>query len=88
MSHLVHLAKDNGWERLSNGDLLNAAEQHNYEIFITADQSIRFQQNLEQRSLGVLVLIGNAWPRVRDRIAEIQYILDRLAPGDYVEIEI
>ena len=82
------MAKDNGWETLSNGDLLNAAEQNDYEIFITADQSIRFQQNLARRRLSVLVLIGNAWRRVRERTADIQSAIDKLEPGEYRELEI
>ena len=82
------MAKGNGWETLSNGDLLNAAEQNGYEIFNTADQSIRFQQNLAHRRLSVLVLIGNAWPRVRERIADIQAEINKLEPGEYRELEI
>ena len=57
--HEVDTARQRGWEELSNGDLLNVAEREGYEVFITADQKIPYQQNLDRRSFGVVILLSN-----------------------------
>jgi len=73
---------------LSNGFLLNEAERNDYEVFITADQSIRHQQNLTRRRIAVLALMDNLWPNVRQRVADIREAVDELQPGEYRELEI
>ena len=64
------------------------ADGNNYEAFVTADQNIRYQQNLTGRRIAVLVLMDNLWPNVRRRAADIGDALDRLQPGDYRELEV
>ena len=81
-------ARERGWEGFRNGDLLNAAEENRYEVFLTFDQSIKQQQNFSHRRIGVLILLDNAWPNVRQKAAEIQELLDRMQPGEYIELEI
>ncbi len=44
--HEVTEARNRGWDRLSNGDLLAEAERAGFEVFLTADKNIRYQQNL------------------------------------------
>ncbi len=86
--HHVDTAREKGWERLDNGDLLDQAEGENYEVFVTADQSIRYQQNLYGRRIAVLVLLDNLWPNVRQKTTDVQELLDLLQPGEYRELEI
>ena len=86
--HQVETAKDRGWEGLNNGDLLEEAEKDNYEVFITADQSIRYQQNLARRRIAILLLTDNLWPNVRQKAAEVQSAIDQMRPGEYQELEI
>lgn len=86
--HLIDTAAEIGWEALSNGFLLNEAERNDYEVFITADQSIRHQQNLTRRRIAVLALMDNLWPNVRQRVADIREAVDGLQPGEYRELEI
>ena len=73
---------------MTNGFLLNEAERSDYEVFITADQSIRHQQNLTRRRIAVLALMDNLWPNVRQRVADIREAVDGLQPGEYRELEI
>ena len=54
--HKVTMAKQRGWDTLSNGDLLAAAEQAGFEVLVTADKNMRYQQNLESRKIAVVVL--------------------------------
>ena len=86
--HQVETAKDRGWEGLNNGDLLEEAEKDNYEVFITADHSIRYQQNLARRRIAILFLTDNLWPNVRQKAAEVQSAIDQMKPGEYRELEI
>jgi len=70
--HTVVLAKNMGWERLSNGVLLQAAETEAFDLFLTTDQRIRYQQNLKGRKIAIVVLSGTTkWVRVRLQIERI-----------------
>jgi hypothetical protein len=63
--HEVVEAVERGWERLSNGALLDAAEAAGFELFITADKNIRHRQNLTGRKISILVLGNAQWPVLR-----------------------
>ena len=64
--HIVHTAKASGWDTLSNGALLNAAEEAGFELLLTTDRRIRYQQNLRVRRIAIVVLAGSTkWSRVR-----------------------
>ena len=77
-----------GWERLSNGELLNAAEKDGFEILITADKNIRYQQNLTGRKIA-LIVIGNAqWPILRRHLSHVMELADAATHGSYVEVDI
>jgi hypothetical protein len=54
--HSVTTAKDRGWDRLSNGDLLAAAERAGFDLLLTADKNMRYQQNLQGRRIAIVVL--------------------------------
>jgi hypothetical protein len=62
-AHTVTEARERGWDRLVNGDLLDAAEGAGFEVFLTADKNLRYQQNLADRKIAIIV-IGNAQWRV------------------------
>ena len=57
--HNVRTAAEQGWGRLSNGDLLKAAEDAGFNVMVTADQSLEYQQNLKGRKLALVVLSSN-----------------------------
>jgi len=64
--HTVITAKARGWDRLSNGELLKMAEAAAVDLLITTDQKIRYQQNLADRKIAIVVLAGSTkWSRVR-----------------------
>jgi hypothetical protein len=74
--HTVTRAKERGWERLTNGDLLAAAENAGFDLLLTADSSIKYQQNLSNRRIALVVLSSPQWPRVRLQIARIAAALN------------
>jgi trans-aconitate methyltransferase len=87
-AHTVTLAQERGWERLTNGDLLDAAEAAGFEVFVTADKSLPYQQNLTGRKIAIVV-IGNAqWRVLRDRFNLVVSAVDAATPGSCVEVQI
>ena len=67
---------------MSNGDLLDIAEAEGYDLLVTTDQSIWYQQDLAGRRLAVIVLLSTAWPYARSRIEEIRAAIDGIEPGE------
>jgi len=67
-NHTVKKTKDLGWDTLSNGELLRAAEEAAFEIFLTTDKNIRYQQNLADRTIAIVVLSNSRWPVVRQYV--------------------
>jgi hypothetical protein len=86
--HTVTKAKDRGWDRLTNGDLLTRAEQAGFDVFITADKNMRYQQNFTGRRIAVVMLSAPNWPIVKLRLEEIAAAVNAATPGSYVEVEI
>ncbi len=86
--HTVITTWYQGWSGLKNGALLNAAEEAGFELFITADQEISYQQNLTGRKLALLVLSTNNWERVKAHIAGIMAAVNAATPGSNTEVQI
>jgi hypothetical protein len=86
--HIVATAYELGWSTVTNGDLIRLAEQEGYELLITTDNNLRYQQNLRSRSIAILVLTTTSWPRIRQVAGEIQAEIAAIQEGDYREIPI
>jgi hypothetical protein len=85
--HAVTKAKDLGWDTLSNGDLLTAAEEAGFDLLLTADKSVRYQQNLEGRRIALVVLSTPRWPVVKLQVDKIAAAVNTATPGSYFEVE-
>ena len=88
VGHTVIEARTRGWDALSNGDLLAEAERAGFDVFLTADKSIRYQQNLAGRRIAVLVLSTPQWPLVRLHTERIAAAVSAATPGSYTEVQI
>ena len=87
--HSVITAYEQGWDRLTNGLLLNAAEQANVEVLLTTDRGIPYQQNLSGRKIALIVLTGTTkWSRVRLHLDRILTAVNEATPGSYRQLEI
>jgi hypothetical protein len=84
--HDVRSAADQGWQEMTNGELLKAAEEAGFAAIITADKNIRYQQNLTGRKIARLVPSTNTWQVLRDNAALIIDAVDRVRSGSYEEI--
>ncbi len=85
--HDVDTAAERGWAELSNGELLDSAEDAGYDVLITADQSIPYQQNLVGRQLSILLLGSNRWPIVRPKVEEIRSAIEVIETSELIEVE-
>jgi hypothetical protein len=81
--HTVTEARERGWATLKNGDLLNDAEEAGFEVVVTSDKNIKYQQNLVGREIGLVVLTVGRWRSVRRMLAEIAAAVDAATPGRY-----
>ncbi len=83
IGHEVWTAADEGWSALENGDLMRVANAAGFEVMVTCDQNIRYQQNMATRPIGLLVLSTNHWPTVRAGAGAIVEAMERLEARGY-----
>ena len=76
-----------GWSELGNGELLDEAEREAYDVLITSDQNLPYQQNVAGRGLAIVVLRSGRWPRIRRRVEEIREALGEIRTGEVREVE-
>ena len=73
-----------GWSTVTNGELIRLAVQEGYELLITTDTNLRYQQNLQSRSIAILVpTTTTSWPRIRQVTGAIQSAVADIREGDY-----
>ena len=83
--HTVITADEMSGANLANGDLLNAAEAHNFEVLVTTDKNLRFQQNLAGRKIAIFVWPTTSWPRLRLHAVALRSAIVAITPGKFVE---
>ncbi len=79
--HMVRTAAELGWDRLSNGALLSAAEEAGFDVFLSGDRNIPSQQIMKGRKLAVLCMTANNWPVVQPHIQNVVEAVDGAEPG-------
>lgn len=84
--HDITTAHEHGWGALQNGDLLRAAELTGFDVIITTDQKLRYQQNLAGRRLSIAVLLTTSWPIIRAYVGSVAEAVASLEPGVYIEL--
>jgi hypothetical protein len=72
-NHTVTTAFDKGWDTLSNGALLKAAEDERFDLLLTTDRRLQYQQNLKDRKIAIVVLTGTT------KWSQVQLHLERIA---------
>lgn len=86
--HTVVEAIERGWDRLVNGELIAAAEAAGFEVLLTTDKNIRYQQNLTGRKIAFVVLGNQQWPTLRRYLDRVVTAVNAATPGSYCEVEI
>lgn len=85
--HVCTTAQRMGWDAITNGDLIRLAESE-FDVFVTSDQNIRYQQNLAGRRFAILELSTNDLRRILAAAGEITAALDGIQSGDYLRVEV
>ena len=86
--HTVTEARARGWDELSNGELLSQAEAAGFEVLITTDKNLRYQQNLAGRRIAVVILGQGRWRLLEAYVMRIVAAVNTATPGSYIEVEI
>ena len=86
--HDVSEAIERGWDRLSNGELLKVAEAAGFDLLLTTDKRIRYQQNLTGRKIAIVVLGNSQWRVVRLHLDRVAQAVNRATPGSYAVVDI
>ncbi len=86
--HSVTTAHEAGWDTLENGELLRAAEADQFEVLVTTDQSLPYQQTLVGRPIAVVVLTSTSWPKMQSRLVEIAAAVGSARPSEVKTVTI
>jgi|ERR1051325_4879175 hypothetical protein len=85
--HEVRTAAEEGWDTLKNGELLTAAEPAGFDVLLTTDKNIRYQQNLSQRKIAIIVLGQQQWPKLRPHVRLVVEAVNAAVSGSYTEVD-
>lgn len=87
VGHTVQTVPEMGWAGTKNGTLLRLAEGA-FEVFITADQNMQYQQNLQSHILGIVVFIApnNRLETLQPLVPNLLAALEQIKPGQVVHI--
>jgi predicted nuclease of predicted toxin-antitoxin system len=85
--HTFITAREKGWGSFKNGHLLALAEPE-FDLFLTCDRNLQYQQNLQGRKIAILLLSTNHWPTLKQQIMLVQNALDQAKPGGFFSVEI
>jgi hypothetical protein len=86
--HSVQTAHERGWSTLENGALLLAAEAAGFEVFVTTDTKLKYQQNLAVRKIALVVLSTPSWPRIQAAVDLVVHAVDQATPAGYVDVAV
>jgi predicted nuclease of predicted toxin-antitoxin system len=86
--HEVATAHERGWSTMKNGELLAAAEAEGFEVLVTTDTNLKYQQNLATRALAVVVLSTTSWPRIQAAADAVIRAVSAAAPASFTDVQI
>ena len=81
--HQITTVQEYGLAETKNGELLSLLEGK-FDIFVTADQNLRYQQNLAGRSIAIIELPTNRWPLLQQMFPEVMDAVRKSQPSSYL----
>ena len=73
---------------MQNGALIAAAEAAGFEVFVTTDKNLKYQQSLATRTLSIVVLLTTSWPRIQNSLPAVLAAVEKTFRGGYIEVSI
>ena len=86
--HTIKTAYEQGWSTLSNGELLQAAENGGFDLLLTTDQNLVYQQNLTNRKIAIVALSKNRWSLIQPMLRQIVEAVNSARAGSYTLVKI
>jgi hypothetical protein len=86
--HETFTAAYMGWAGLTNGQLLDAAEKEGFEVLVTGDLSLKYQQNMVARRIALVSLSAIGWPVIEPHVGKIIDAVDGAVPGSFVRVDV
>jgi hypothetical protein len=86
--HMVTEARARGWQELENGQLLEQAETAGFEVLVTTDKNLSYQQNLKGRQIAIVVLGQGRWTLISPHVASVVAAVNAATPGSFTEVPI
>ena len=86
--HMVTEARARGWEELENGELLSKAGAAGFEVLVTTDKNLSYQQNLAGRKIAIVVWGQGRWSLIKQCVAQVVATVNAATPGSFAEVEI
>ncbi len=86
--HQVTRTGELEWQSLENGELLDAAEAAGFDVLLTCDQNVAYQQNFSERKLAIVILSTNHWPSLRPFAARIAVAVDFVQRGEVTRVNL
>ena len=86
-AHEVVTAFEAGWSEISNGALLAHADDL-FDLLVTTEKQLQYQQNLTGRRIAILILPYASWPKLERQAAKIASAVAAMKPGSYVELHL
>lgn len=83
----METAFERGWAQLENGTLIQEAEAAGFDLYVTTDKNLQYQQNLAGRRIAIAVLWTTSWPIIRPRATAVALAAVSLAPGQFRELD-
>jgi hypothetical protein len=77
-----------GWQELENGELLSKAESAGFEVLVTTDKNLSYQQNLTGRKIAIVALGKGRWTLIQPYVAQVVAAVNAATPGSFAEVEI
>ena len=87
-NHMVMESRARGWHELENGDLLNEAEAAGFDVLVTTDKNLGYQQNLTGRKIAIVVLGQGRWGLIKPHVAQVVKAVNSATAGSFSEVDI
>jgi hypothetical protein len=88
IGHSVETAFELGWGMLQNGALISEAESNGFDVLLTTDKNLKYQQNLSGRRIAIVVLSTTSWPRIRVGVTKVTEAVASAVAGSYAEVAV
>ena len=79
--HTVRTAAQQGWDKLRNEDA-------GFDILLTTDKNMRYQQNFAGRKIAIVVLGQQQWPQLRPHVQRVVEAVNAATSGSYAAVDI